>query len=107
MTRDILGVVHRVGEPGMDLGGAVSFFDLLLLEIQLEAFEHESDAGELLAKIIMQFNANTPPLSLGNIKQLLFEPFPRLDGILQLIEGRSQVSGALLDAYFQLIIGVP
>src|SRR5438045_2937897 len=53
MPRHVFSVIHGIGEQPVNLAGALGLLGSFLFEIEFEAFEHEADAGQPLAKIVM------------------------------------------------------
>jgi hypothetical protein len=78
----------------------------LLFQPLLQPLDHESQARELLAEVIVQVKTDALAFLLGDVQQFLFEALALLHLVAQLGVGFGKRFGAPGDAHFQFIPGL-
>src|SRR5947207_4877946 len=76
---------------------------IVLFQLLLQALDHEGDACELLAEIVMQIDPNALAFLLGDVQQLLFEALSFFHLMTQLGVGFRKSRGSLDDTHFEFI----
>ena len=99
----VVSQVSRMGDglldEVVDSGGVRRLRGAALGQLELQPFGHERQPGELLAKIIVQIQADAPPLFLGDFQQLIFQALAFGDGGMELGVGGLELGGALVDPH--------
>ena len=69
----VAGVAHGLLDEVVDPGRVRGLRGAPLGQLEFQPFGHERQAGELLAQVIVQIQADAPPLLLGDLEQFVFE----------------------------------
>src|SRR5262249_39261987 len=102
---EIAGIAHRLLNERMYFAGLFGEGGVLFNDPQFEAFDHERDAGEFLAEIVVEVQADAPALLVGNLEQFMFETSSFSNGGLKFVVSGLELCGALLNACFELVVG--
>ncbi|HVZ36772.1 MAG TPA: hypothetical protein VG963_30310, partial [Polyangiaceae bacterium] len=104
-VREIVGVQDHLLDEHLDVPSLLGAIGLAGGQPALESFHHERNAGEALAEVVMQIEADAAAFVLGDFEQLGFETPALFEDSLQLGIGVTQIRRALLDARLEFLAG--
>ena len=100
----VAGMSHGLLDEVVDPGRVRGLASAPLGQLEFQPFGHQRQPGELLPEVIVQVQADPPPLLLGDLQQLIFKTPAFGNSGLKPGIGRPEVSRALLHPRFQLVI---